>query len=85
MNIIHFKFFDPLIDLLFPIHIFYDFNLSIKLIDCMKILLINIESESEAVLVNKLSKKINRKTSIGLRLNPDVFVTFYAPTYARSW
>ena len=37
-----------------------------------KILLINIESESEAVLINNLSKKLSKKTSIGLRLNPNV-------------
>ena len=46
----------------------------LKLAIKKKILLINIESESEAILINKLSTKINRKTSIGLRLNPDVFV-----------
>jgi len=37
-----------------------------------KILLINIESENEAVLVNNLSKKLSKKTSIGIRLNPNV-------------
>jgi len=37
-----------------------------------KILLINIESESEAVLINNLSKKLSKKTSIGIRLNPNV-------------
>ena len=37
-----------------------------------KILLINIESESEATLVNNLSKKLSKKTSIGIRLNPNV-------------
>jgi len=37
-----------------------------------KILLINVESESEINLINKISKKISRKTSIGMRLNPNV-------------
>ena len=37
-----------------------------------KILLINIESESEAVLINNLSKKLSKKTAIGIRLNPNV-------------
>jgi len=46
----------------------------LKLAIKKKILLINIESESEALLINKLSKKMNKKTSIGLRLNPDVCV-----------
>jgi diaminopimelate decarboxylase len=36
------------------------------------ILLINIESESEAKLINKLAKKVNRKVSIGIRINPNV-------------
>ena len=35
-------------------------------------LLINIESESELNLINKISKKISRKISIGIRLNPNV-------------
>ena len=37
-----------------------------------KILLINCESESEARLVNNLSKKLRKKVSIGFRLNPNV-------------
>ena len=37
-----------------------------------KVLLINIESENEANLINKISKKLYRKTSIGIRLNPNV-------------
>ena len=37
-----------------------------------KILLINIESESEANLINKISKKKSKKTSVGIRLNPNV-------------
>ena len=36
------------------------------------ILLINCESESEALLVNKIGKKLNKSVSIGFRLNPDV-------------
>ncbi len=46
----------------------------LKLAIKKKILLINIESESEALLVNKISSKMKKKTSIGLRLNPDVYV-----------
>ena len=37
-----------------------------------KVLLINIESESEANLINKTSKKMSRKISVGIRLNPNV-------------
>ena len=37
-----------------------------------RVLLINIESESEARLINKISKKMRRKTSIGIRINPGV-------------
>ena len=37
-----------------------------------KLLLINVESESEINLINKISKKISRKTPIGMRLNPNV-------------
>jgi len=36
------------------------------------ILLINIESESEAALLNKISKKISKKIFVGIRLNPNV-------------
>ena len=36
------------------------------------VLLINMESESEAHLINKISKKMLRKTSVGIRLNPNV-------------
>jgi len=46
----------------------------LKLAIKKKILLINIESESEALLINKISKKMNKNTSIGLRLNPDISV-----------
>ena len=35
-------------------------------------LLINVESESEVNLINKISKKISKKISIGIRLNPNV-------------
>jgi len=44
----------------------------IKLAITKKVLLINIESESEANLINKISKKMNRKTSVGIRLNPNI-------------
>jgi len=37
-----------------------------------KVLLINVESESELNLINKISKKFSRKISIGIRLNPNV-------------
>ncbi len=37
-----------------------------------KILLINVESESEAILINKIGKKINKIISIGFRINPNV-------------
>jgi diaminopimelate decarboxylase len=37
-----------------------------------KVLLINIESESEANLINKISKKMSKTTSVGIRLNPNV-------------
>jgi len=44
----------------------------IKLAIQKRLLLINIESESEAVLINKISKKMNRITSVGIRLNPNI-------------
>ena len=37
-----------------------------------KILLINIESESEAILINKIAKRAKRKVSVGFRLNPNI-------------
>jgi len=37
-----------------------------------KILLINVESESEARLIDKIAKKSNKKVPIGFRLNPNV-------------
>ena len=44
----------------------------IKLAVKKRVLLINMESESEAVLINKVSKKISKKTSVGIRLNPNI-------------
>ena len=37
-----------------------------------RVLLINMESESEANLINKTSGKMSRVTSVGIRLNPNV-------------
>ena len=37
-----------------------------------RVLLINAESESEVRLINKISKKLSKITSIGIRLNPNV-------------
>ena len=37
-----------------------------------RVLLINIESESEANLINNISKKLSREVSVGVRLNPNV-------------
>jgi len=37
-----------------------------------RVLLINVESESEVNLINKISKKMSKKTSIGIRLNPNI-------------
>jgi len=37
-----------------------------------RILLINMESENEADLINNISKKMSRITSVGIRLNPNV-------------
>jgi len=44
----------------------------IKMAIKKKVLLINVESESEINLINKISRKISRKISIGIRLNPNV-------------
>jgi diaminopimelate decarboxylase len=44
----------------------------LKLAINKKILLINIESESEARLINEIGRKDNKKISVGFRLNPDV-------------
>ena len=43
------------------------------------ILLINVESENEAILINKISGQMRKKTSIGIRLNPDIS----APTHKK--
>ncbi len=51
----------------------------IKLAIRKKILLINVESENEAILVNKISGQMRKKTSIGIRLNPDI----NAPTHKK--
>jgi len=37
-----------------------------------KVLLINVESESEAILINRIGKRINKIISIGFRINPNV-------------
>lgn len=37
-----------------------------------RILLINVESENEIKLIDKISKKLKRTTSIGVRLNPNI-------------
>jgi len=37
-----------------------------------RVLLINVESENEVNLINKIAKKNSRKVSIGIRLNPNV-------------
>ncbi len=44
----------------------------LKLAIQKRILLINIESESEARLLNYIGKKAKKKISVGFRLNPDV-------------
>ena len=44
----------------------------LKLAIRKKILLINVESESEAILINKIGKKINKIIPIGFRINPNV-------------
>jgi len=43
------------------------------------ILLINVESENEAILINKIAGQMRRKTSIGIRLNPNINV----PTHKK--
>jgi len=47
-------------------------NEEIKLAIKKRVLLINIESESEANLINKISKNMSKVTSVGIRLNPNV-------------
>jgi diaminopimelate decarboxylase len=44
----------------------------LKLAIKKKILLINVESESEAVLINKIGRKINKIIPIGFRINPNI-------------
>jgi len=44
----------------------------IKLAIRKKVLLINMESVSEANLINKISKKMHKTTSVGIRLNPNI-------------
>ena len=44
----------------------------IKLAIKNRVLLINMESASEANLINKISKKMSRTTSVGIRLNPNI-------------
>jgi len=44
----------------------------IKLAIRKKVLLINMESENEANLINKISKDMNKITSVGIRLNPNI-------------
>ncbi len=51
----------------------------LKLAIRKKILLINVESENEAFLINKISGQMKKKTSIGIRLNPDIS----APTHKK--
>jgi len=44
----------------------------LKLAIKKRLLLINIESESEARLIDRISKKMNQVTPIGIRINPGV-------------
>jgi len=37
-----------------------------------KVLLINVESENEVNLINKIAKKTSKKVSVGIRLNPNI-------------
>ncbi|MFA6379167.1 MAG: diaminopimelate decarboxylase, partial [Candidatus Omnitrophota bacterium] len=37
-----------------------------------RILFFNVESEAELTEINRISKKLNKKTQVALRLNPDV-------------
>ena len=43
------------------------------------ILLINVESENEAFLINEIAGKLKKRTAIGIRLNPDI----NAPTHKK--
>ena len=44
----------------------------IKLAIRKKILLINVESENEAILINKIAGNLKKRIAIGIRLNPDI-------------
>ena len=44
----------------------------IKLAVKKGLLLINMESENEANLINKISKKMHKTTAVGIRLNPNI-------------
>ena len=44
----------------------------LKLAVKKRLLLINVESESEARLIDRISRKMNRVTPIGIRINPGV-------------
>ena len=65
---------------LFPINGLSPLERAIKILSVItpiknkrfRVLLINIESESEAKLINKISKNMNRVTSIGIRINPGI-------------
>ena len=51
----------------------------IKLAIRKYILLINVESENEAILINKIAGGLKKKIAIGIRLNPDI----NAPTHKK--
>ena len=51
----------------------------IKLAIRKKILLINVESENEAILINKIAGNLKKRIAIGIRLNPDI----NAPTHKK--
>ena len=51
----------------------------IKLAIKKNILLINVESENEALLINKIAANLRRKIAVGIRLNPDI----NAPTHKK--
>ena len=51
----------------------------IKLAIKKNILLINVESENEAILINKIAGNLKKKIAIGIRLNPDI----NAPTHKK--
>jgi len=44
----------------------------LKIAISKKILLINCESENEAILINKIARKLNKTVAIGFRLNPNI-------------